>query len=532
MTARHLVLAAAFAAPLMGGPAWAKTISVTGEVAAVTIDAAGGAVTRRAEVDLSPGDHSLRIEGLPTGVDPDSLRVRLLEGAAEIDRVALSQLDGVRVQADRRADLTAQVEALEAAETDARNAAEAAEIELNGIRALSDKVPDLVEPDAAWDDLGERLYAAAGQALARRSEARGRERELQARIAELDAEIRSIGGAPGESRVEVDLATAQDGAVVLALSYRVRASSWQPVYDVRLDVAGREALIERRARVRQSTGSDWQDVDLTLSTQRPHGRTSVSLPGTWWIDFEPEGADGMAFSLDRARKQSGGRLVAESARAPSASLGGTPFAVTYEVDSPVDVPSGGAGQLVDLGANTGSVDLETRVVPAADPTAYLAGTLVNRAAAPLMSGRAALYRDGAYVGRIRMPQTDPGGEAELAFGRDPRIEVARRQIADEGGESGIRYLNGRKTRERAWLTTLTNLSEAPVVVRIVERLPVAGHEDIEVALLDEVPLPTERNLDDRRGVLAWDVTVPASGRSRLPFGYSVSWPEDKALPDM
>src|SRR5262249_37391761 len=58
----------------------------------------------------------------------------------------------------------------------------------------------------------------------------------------------------------------------LRVSYTVRGARWSPVYDARLDTGkgGRKPALDlvRRAQIVQTTGEDWTDVQLAVSTVR------------------------------------------------------------------------------------------------------------------------------------------------------------------------------------------------------------------------------------------------------------------------
>ena len=74
-----------------------------------------------------------------------------------------------------------------------------------------------------------------------------------------------------------------------SISYRISGAGWQPAYEAKL-VTGTKPRVElsRRAEVRQSTGEDWSDVALTLSTSRVAGGAAApDLPTQTVALFEP-----------------------------------------------------------------------------------------------------------------------------------------------------------------------------------------------------------------------------------------------------
>jgi len=54
------------------------------------------------------------------------------------------------------------------------------------------------------------------------------------------------------------------------LTYISPAASWTPYYDLRADGINKPIRLESKAKVRQNTGIDWENVDLVLSTNNPY----------------------------------------------------------------------------------------------------------------------------------------------------------------------------------------------------------------------------------------------------------------------
>ena len=77
---------------------------------------------------------------------------------------------------------------------------------------------------------------------------------------------------PSKLEVRIDLAAAAATKATLRVTYAVRNARWTPLYDARLDTGAKDrkpALeLVRRAEITQSTGEDWSNVTLGVSTVR------------------------------------------------------------------------------------------------------------------------------------------------------------------------------------------------------------------------------------------------------------------------
>jgi hypothetical protein len=67
-------------------------------------------------------------------------------------------------------------------------------------------------------------------------------------------------------------------------------------------------------------------------------------------------------------------------------------------------------------------------------------------------------------------------------------------------------------------------------ITVLDQLPVAQDERIEVQLLRTSTSPDERDVDDRKGVLAWRGTYEPGEERTIKFAYAVTFPDGQAVP--
>lgn len=85
--------------------------------------------------------------------------------------------------------------------------------------------------------------------------------------------------------VKVD--AAESKKVKLEVSYIVNNANWYPIYDVRVSSKTENAEISFFALIQQSTGEDWNDVNLSFSTSNPLSMKSLPKMDKWFIDVNP-----------------------------------------------------------------------------------------------------------------------------------------------------------------------------------------------------------------------------------------------------
>jgi uncharacterized protein (TIGR02231 family) len=276
-TVANSLVTASFAAiaAFAAAPAWAADLDATSAVDAVTVYPDGASVTRLITLDLPSGDNTLVAKDFPLALDPSSLRVEGEAGArftiGAIDTrppraappVNLPELDK-RIEAlkDERANLDGAISAATARRKFAERFAEASPA---GLGEKGEARP-IAEWRTAFAAVAEEV-ASADTAI---RDAERKQRDIDRDIARLEQD--RAQKPPSKLEVRIDLATAAATKATLRVTYAVRNARWTPLYDARLDTGAKDrkpALeLVRRAEITQSTGEDWSNVALAVSTVR------------------------------------------------------------------------------------------------------------------------------------------------------------------------------------------------------------------------------------------------------------------------
>ena len=111
-------------------------------------------------------------------------------------------------------------------------------------------------------------------------DAKIKQRDIDREIARLEAERNATP--PKKLEVRIDLNADAAAPAMLRVTYAVRGARWTPLYDARLDTGGKDRKpsleLIRRAEITQTTGEDWADVALAVSTVRTaHGGSAPDL---------------------------------------------------------------------------------------------------------------------------------------------------------------------------------------------------------------------------------------------------------------
>jgi uncharacterized protein (TIGR02231 family) len=115
----------------------------------------------------------------------------------------------------------------------------------------------------------------------------------------------------------------------------------------------------------------------------------------------------------------------------------------------------------------------------------------------------------------------------VGFGTDDKMKVARTTMRKSEASTGL--ITSAKIDEREVKITLRNGHDIPVRVMIEDQIPVSEIGDVQVDLLPMTTPPTERDVKDRLGVLAWNFDAAPGEMREIKLGWRVRWPADKTL---
>ena len=537
-------------------PAVAGESDVASRIDAVTIYPDAAIVTRLAEVDAPAGDSVLTFRNLPLGLDPDSLRVEgaaiaaLTIGSVETHVAPAEAETGDDALTTRIADLRQQ-----------RAATQTTIDALQGKRAMivrfSQSGPEKLSPDskpldvadwsAAWDAVGTALAKVSADLAPALEKAR----VLDEQIAALAAQQQAPPAEAARRVVTVTVNAAAAARLSLSLSYRVAGVGWTPLYDAALktdQAAGPSLTLTRRAAISQSTGEEWSDVALTVSTARVARAVDVvDLPGQR-IDFwQPEINDLAADrpAAKRAAAAAGKPALAEALPAPptyaldgsapqpiaaedaAAQLQAGAYTAAFKAASRVTLASDGSQKSFVLGRVVVQPTLSVKTAPSVDPIAYVEAHFVDSEDAPILPGQVALIRDGAFVGEGRLGFVAPGDGVDLGFGGDDKVRVDRAPVNRK--ENAPTWYNQTKIETREFVTSVKNLHAFPIKVQVIDRTPVSENAAIVVDLAPATTPPTDKQVGDRRGVMSWTLDLNPGEAKDVRLAYRMKWPADREI---
>lgn len=322
----------------------------------------------------------------------------------------------------------------------------------------------------------------------------------------------------------------------IELTYLVGNVSWAPYYDIRVKDNKSDVQFFLKANIYQSTGEDWNNVKLKLTTANPaEGGVKPELQ-TNWLGFQqifpkknqrylgevitggtPASYGDKEVLVDYDEPN---QAVFKS-KSAKPTVSQNMFNTEFETSIAYSIPSDNQNHQVDLTSFAQTAIYGYSVVPKLNKEVFvtaqvLANDLINQ-----ISGEANVYYDGTFTGKTFISLT-ANDTLLLTLGKDKRIQVERKKLKEFCSNS---FFGSTKTESITWEITIKNTRKDAVTLTIEDQIPVSTDKEIEVKLTDK----GNANLDEATGKLTWKLDLAPEKSQIIKFSFEVKHPKDKQL---
>lgn len=352
-------------------------------------------------------------------------------------------------------------------------------------------------------------------------------------------ELRGAGGR-GYKTVTVRVSAPQAGSLAVALSYTVPGASWAPSYDARVLSTERAVQLGYFGVVRQSTGEDWKDVALTLSTARPGFGGAAPGLSIWNLDVYMPRPASQAYSErqrdDKAKMAAAGGAInmqsltsnapaldalekkENDAEMAAATIEAGATSASFKIATSASVPSDNSPQKVPITSVRLAANPEYLTVPKRLTTAFLTAKVFNTSEFPLLAGAMNVFLDGTFVATSGLRTVMPGEKFDLALGADEGIAVKYKRVNRFTETTGLTNSGQRLTYE--YLLTVQNNKRTTERVIVADQVPVSRNEKIVVKLLDPDAADVKPSPE---GTLKWSLDLKPGEKRELTVKFTVEY---------
>lgn len=526
---------------------------VNSTISAVTVYTDRAVVTRSATVELAGGTTELVFANLPQALNERSLQVSgrgtaqalILDVSAKQTYVDFTPNARVKELEDQLKGLTKQMRGLD----DRGNLLNAQQAMLDRMEAALFAPPtkDVPRPDLnQFTSSLNYLTEQKGKLVTERASLDDQREDLQNKINTVQNQLNEVRGSGGRAfkTVTVRVSAPQAGSLDVSLSYTVPGANWVPSYDARVQSAERTVNLGYFGIVRQSTGEDWKDVALTLSTARPGLGGAAPVLSVWNLDVFNPIALRAAAEQENSRREMRMKTVApaavnmqafttnvavDGAAAPeekdavmaSATIEAAATSASFKIATTASVPSDNSPQKVPITSTALKAAPEYLTVPKRLATAYLTAKVANTSDFPLLAGAMNVFLDGTFVATSALRTVMSGEKFDLALGADEGISVKHKRVNKFTEDTGLTNSGKRITYE--YLITIQNNKKTAERVIVADQLPISRNEKIVVRQI--TPSAGELKPTDE-GSLKWTLDLKPGEKRELTVKFAIEYPND------
>lgn len=502
----------------------------------VVVFAAGAQVIHQASTALKTGENIIRITGLPASLDPNSIQVKG-NNAYTIMSTKHQVVYGDEMTSPRVKQLQDSLEELQFKVAEINVQRDLIQQEKNLLLANysikgANSVITAEDITEVADMVKERLKASGYKLI----ELNAKDAQLQRTIQALNQRLSSIqaNSANNPSVIDLVLLAKTEGKSDIRFSYFVPNAGWTPTYDLRAEDISSPIDFSYKAQVYQSTGLDWEDVKLTISTGNPSVAGNLPTLNPWWLYmYDPaqtrfkaedrkakyrmaEAAPAAVARDDEGYTQSSlynGGLTSASYTQTNSNTVNTEFSISI----PYDIPSDNQAVEVVMQHESFKAEYRYMCVPKLDQSAYLMASMTNWAQYGLMPGESNIYFKGTYVGQGFIDPALANDTLQVNMGRDNSVVVRKEMVKDfckNGNWAGKKWVT------KAYKITVKNQKTVPIKIEIIDQLPKTNNNDVEV-VTEEI---SGAKCDVEKGELRWVLDLNAGQSDERIMRFTVKYP--------
>jgi uncharacterized protein (TIGR02231 family) len=521
-------------------PAVAAPLLLSAPMTRVTVFADRAEVTRKTEVPCEGGAADASLPAIPQQTDERLIRVELA-GDARLTSLRTEVVTRIVPPDPRKAALIEERDALLAklqGTNDALRILDEREQTLSKLedyfaRVTSEEVRNTKPPLDQWKKAFDAMKAERQTSAQKRLALKAQQRAEARKLARLAGKLALLGPAERQVRlVSVAIACGEQKRVPLAYTYVLSGARWHPEYDLRVDAdaesrGSAKAELSVSAIVEQSTGEDWGDVEIVLSTAQPALGAAALEPAPIVVDGAAQQQKKVLVQQQerRAAALEGGGTEGQGPAGAELDDGGRVF--TFRLKQKPTVPSDGHPMWFAVDAVPLTVEITRVTMPALSPYVYRVAKQKNAAAYPLLAGTVHIFQKRAYTGDVETKYIAPGEPFEVSLGIEELMRVERRPVREL--DRSPKLLGSTKAWERQYRVRLQNLSDKAMAVELREAIPLSKTRDVTVEI-DPKQTTAGYQHDKERGFLAWRVQPDAKAEKAVDLAYTVRIPKEWQTP--
>ena len=323
------------------------------------------------------------------------------------------------------------------------------------------------------------------------------------------------------------------GNVDFSINYLTNNAFWTPFYDLRANSVSEPIEMMYKAQVAQSTGIDWKQVKLTLSSGNPNQNNQAPILNPWFLRYGNQNDYGYDAPVsNRLQEVAAGIKVEKSVKIRGASsissnttIQENQLNISFDIDIPYDILSNGKAHSVALKEINLPATYKYYAAPRIEKEAFLLAEISDYSKYNLLAGEANIIFEGLYVGKTYINPNQTSDTLNLSMGRDKKISIKREKVVDK---SGTKFLSSKKEQTFTYDITIRNNKKEGVQLLLKDQYPLSTDKEVEIELKES----DGAKVNSETGILTWDLNLKPNETKKIRISYKVKYPKDKIIDNL
>ena len=325
----------------------------------------------------------------------------------------------------------------------------------------------------------------------------------------------------------------------LSLSYVTPLAGWFPFYELRANDINSPLSLLYKGEIYQTTGVDWKNIKLTLSSGNPNVRNEITLLKAWFLRFGNRySAETMEINAYRRSntfaaaemrvadvKDVAKEEMVEATMNDYTDVSENQLNTSFEITTPYDILSNGREYSVALKELKIKAKYEYYSAPRVDNGVYLVASIDDYSQYNLLNGEANIIFEDMYVGKTMISPNQTTESMQLTMGNDKKISIKREKIADK---SETKFISSYKEQTFTYEITVKNNKKETINLKLKDQYPISTNEKIQVELLED----SKAEVNTETGILTWNTTLKAGESKKYRLSYKVKYPKSEVIENL
>ena len=363
------------------------------------------------------------------------------------------------------------------------------------------------------------------------------------RLTDLDKNITKIQSQMNEwmgknktinnGEIVIDLISTGAAEDVIEVSYIDNRAYWSSSFDLRLENLQKPLNLISKGQIVQSTGENWDDVKITLSTGDPRRNMQLPVVQPWFLYYMVD----QYYNKNNTYQNNEVQLRAKAAGSESSMDGSNVRSgmdaddvtmrenisfMEYLLPNKMDVPTDGKPHEVKMNEVDLKASYDYITAPRLDTKVYLQASVADWSQYNFSSGEVKMYFEGTYVGTSYLNAAEVDDTMKISLGPDIAISTKREKLKDFRKTT---FLSSKKQLQSGHEITVKNNKPNAVEITLYDQVPLSSDSQMEIETEDL----SGGKLNKETGIVEWKINLKPGEQIKKRIIYSVKIPKDKKV---